>query len=74
MSYFPMAEKDEQDGGWVLSVAFLKAVQGAAMTHGGDVSLEDVESVLLAAEAHAILGVDVLREELAQWQNAAGSH
>ena len=72
MSCFPMASEDQHvDGGWTLSVEFLKAVQGAAMTHGADVSLEDVEAVLLVAEVHAILWVESLREALALAQNAA---
>jgi len=53
---FPLAVGDEKvKGGWTLNVAFLKAIQEASETHGAEVSLEDVEGVLLAAEAHALL-------------------
>jgi hypothetical protein len=57
-SIFPLADEDEQAGGWTLSVDFLKAIRVAAESHGAEVSLEDVEGVLLAAHAHAILALN----------------
>jgi hypothetical protein len=52
---FPPATEDEREGGWTLSYRFLEAIQTAARLHDPDVSLEQTEAVLLAAQAHALL-------------------
>lgn len=57
-SIWPASDEEELSGGWTLSVNFLKAIQQASRNHGAEASLEDVEGVLLAAEAYAILEVN----------------
>lgn len=54
---WPRAGEDDANGGWTISVAFLKAISKAAdlISHGEDVSLEQTEAVLLAAQASALL-------------------
>lgn len=52
---FPSATEEEREGGWTLSYRFLEAIQGAARLHDSSVSLEQVEAVLIAAQAHALL-------------------
>jgi hypothetical protein len=54
---FPLANEDDREGGWTFSVAFLKAIKSAAQTHGADTSLEAVEAILLAVQAHVILAI-----------------
>jgi len=60
---WPLATEEERNGGWTLNVSFMQAIRSAAATQGADVQLEDVEGVLLAAEAHALQALATHEEQ-----------
>lgn len=49
------ASGDDKDAGWTLSVRFLAAIKSVCEANGETVSLEQIEAVLLASEAHGLL-------------------
>lgn len=55
---WPKASDSELKGGWLLSVPFLEAIARAVELFGERVSLEQVEGVLLAAQAYALHNLD----------------
>ena len=52
---WPLADDEDRVGGWTLSCRFLRAIKLAAQAHDPDVTMESVEAVLIAAQAHALL-------------------
>ncbi|NJM13783.1 MAG: hypothetical protein HC889_19765 [Synechococcaceae cyanobacterium SM1_2_3] len=51
----PPANESDKRGGWILSVDFLCKVRDAARAYNENVSMEQVEAVLLATRAHRLL-------------------
>jgi hypothetical protein len=62
---WPLADSDEHANGWILSCIFLRAVKAACKRYGENVSMEEVEAVLLAAQITALMSPNAADKERA---------